>query len=126
MRRLVMTHQKERSVWIAFFQPPNRFVGDDVCHIASFIDRLSHLDHRWIEIFTLSVKNRPEVKSGWLVILAFTKVPFAYDGCLVSTGLKMLGNIRQTVVEMCLKRCYTVHMVVSAGENGGPACCPWP
>ncbi len=35
----------------------------------------------------------------------------------------MLGNIRQTVVEMCLKRCHTVHMIVSAGENGGPAWC---
>jgi len=33
----------------------------------------------------------------------------------------MLGNIRQTVVETCLKRCHTVHMIVSAGENGGPA-----
>ena len=121
VRCLVVAHQKERTRTVTFTQPLQRFVGDYVSDVAFCLNLFFHFYHLRVEIFTLTRKNGPEVKTGWLVCLSFPQMPLADDGCLISTGLQMFGYIWQGVVQRRVQCRDAVHVIIGACENGSAA-----
>ena len=117
--RFVMAHQHEGLGGVARFEPVQRFVGDDVCHIARVAGSACRLMEHRVVVVALAGHHRPVVKACGLVRRAFAQMPLAKDRSLVAAAAQVLGHIGQAIIDS-VSQCHdAVHMVVGAGQD----CC---
>ena len=121
VRRLVVAHQQEWARPVALLKPAQRVVGHDVGGVAGNHLVLGHLHHLGVVVASLAGEHRPVVEPGRPVRFALPQVPLADVRGLVAGGLQQLREGLQAVVHHGGERGDTVHVVVGAGQDRGPA-----
>ena len=115
---LVVVHQAERLVRIAFFNPLQGVVGDNVRHVPLVLLPLAHLDHHRVVILSLPRQHVPVVESRRIA----SQVPFADQRGLIAGLLQQLGEGLLTAVEgLPAVVDLTVDMAVLTRQNHRPA-----
>ncbi len=117
MRRFVVTHQEKWAAGIAFLQPVEREVADQVSAITSGFFLLSHRDEGGIVIYALTGKNLPEIESRGVAL----QMPLANHRRVITGGLQVFLYGVANSVETVVERIDAVLITVLASQDGGTA-----
>ena len=119
VRSLVVTHYKERFRQISFLDKVDSPICDDLRGVAWDSSRALGSDEDGIEIMSLTRDDFPVVESAWLRRSTFTQMPFPIDRCLISSmRAKLLGDIRELLVDLGSERVDGIDVVVRARQYG--------
>ena len=117
MRSLVLAHQHEGFVRVAFLlEPLEAEVGDDVRSVSDVLDRLAVLFHARVVIGTLTVENFITVESRGVGF----QVPLSDQGGLVACLAKDLGEGHLRAIEDVPVGHLSVVKGMATGKNNCP------
>ncbi len=95
VRGLVLAHEQKRLGLVAFLQPVERKLGDDVGGITLVLHALAVVDHGRVVVDPLPRQDVPLVEAGRVG----DQVPLANNGRLVTGRTEQLGERRLRTVE---------------------------
>ena len=114
VRCLVLAHEQERLGFVAFLQPVEGKLGDDVGGITLVFHALAVVDHGGVVVDPLPRQDVPLVEAGRVG----DQVPLAENGRLVTGRTEQLGEGRLRTVEAAVGVVVeAIQMGVLTGQN---------